>query len=532
MNRVAAVWMPDWPAVAAAGSAGVRPAEPLAVMDRERVWACSAAARTAGVGRGLRRREAQARCPGLVLVPRDDDRDGGAFEPVVEGVRSVAAGIEVMRPGLLVVSMRGPARFHGSEDIAAERIIDAAGIEGVDVSVGVADVLTTAILAARHGTVVAPGGDGAFLAPLPVGELLVERALGMCTEEGEEAVGLLRRLGVRTLGDLAELERARLVARFGWDAGRAHDIASGGPGREPAPPPPGRDLSVLRRCDPPLERVDAAAFLARGLAESFHARLAEVGVACSRFSVRATTGAGEEHVRVWRCVEPLAPRETADRVRWQLDGWLTRGRLDASVAPSAGIVELCLEPVEVVPAGVLQRGLWGGVGESEERSRRVVSRVQALLGPDAVVRPVPSGGRSPGEQVAWVTAGEESATAGPDGGDAPWPGRLPAPLPSVLPRAIHVELLDRGGRPVGVTGRGLVTGEPVRLRECATGGAGGTRPIEGWAGPWAVDERWWIPEGADRGPRREAWVQVWPEGGEALLLATRPGGWEVVGIYR
>ncbi|NUP29338.1 MAG: DNA polymerase Y family protein, partial [Nocardia sp.] len=56
--RVLAVWCPDWPAVAAAASAGLPPEQALAVLHANRVVTCSAAARVAGVRRGLRTREA------------------------------------------------------------------------------------------------------------------------------------------------------------------------------------------------------------------------------------------------------------------------------------------------------------------------------------------------------------------------------------------------------------------------------------------------------------------------------------------
>ncbi|MGD9525434.1 MAG: DNA polymerase Y family protein, partial [Pseudonocardia sp.] len=61
--RVLALWAPDWPVTAAARAARVPVQRPAAVVAATRVVACSALARSQGVRRGLRRREAQARCP-------------------------------------------------------------------------------------------------------------------------------------------------------------------------------------------------------------------------------------------------------------------------------------------------------------------------------------------------------------------------------------------------------------------------------------------------------------------------------------
>src|SRR6478735_4876565 len=90
--RVLALWSPDWPVTAAAHAARVPPHQPAAVFVAGRVLACSAVARAQGVRRGLRRREAQARCPDLAVLTPDPDRDARAFEPVVAAVEELAPG--------------------------------------------------------------------------------------------------------------------------------------------------------------------------------------------------------------------------------------------------------------------------------------------------------------------------------------------------------------------------------------------------------------------------------------------------------
>ena len=74
--RVLVVWCPDWPVTAA----GVAPGEPAAVVHANRVVAASPAARDENVLPGIRRREAQSRCPELVVVAHDPARDARAAE--------------------------------------------------------------------------------------------------------------------------------------------------------------------------------------------------------------------------------------------------------------------------------------------------------------------------------------------------------------------------------------------------------------------------------------------------------------------
>ncbi|MGH9235556.1 MAG: DNA polymerase Y family protein, partial [Acidimicrobiales bacterium] len=66
-TRTLVVWCADWPVVAA----GVPLDLPAAVLHANRVVACSPAARAEGVERHQRRRDAQSRCPELVLLDHD-----------------------------------------------------------------------------------------------------------------------------------------------------------------------------------------------------------------------------------------------------------------------------------------------------------------------------------------------------------------------------------------------------------------------------------------------------------------------------
>ncbi|WP_433282364.1 DNA polymerase Y family protein [Micromonospora sp. CA-244673] len=543
--RTLLLWCPDWPVLAAEIVDGVPATDPVVVLHANRVVACSERARAEGVRRGLRRREAQGRCPQLTVVDHDPARDARAFEPVVAAVEEVVAGVEVIRPGACALAARGPSRYLGGEEAAAERIVEhVAQTCAVESQVGIADGVFAAGLAARDGRIVAPGGTPEFLAGLPV-EALGRPAL----------TDLLRRLGVRTLGDFAALPPGDVLARFGFDGALAHQLAAGRDHRPLAVRQPPADLTVTADHDEPIDRVDAAAFAARTLAEQLHERLAAHGLACTRLGIEAVTAHGQELHRVWRHDGLLTAAAIADRVRWQLDGWLSgsNGRGGARPArPTAGIIRLRLVPDGVLAQAGLQPGLWGETGEERERAHRALSRVQGILGPEAVVTAVLGGGRSPADQVRLVPWGDERLparpgppplpTAEPPPSAAaperavsirsraaavpvpPWPGRIPPPAPAVvlptpLPAAVH----DAAGEPVVVSARLAVSAAPARL----TVGAGRPAEIVGWAGPWPVDERWWAPAEA----RRRARFQVCLADGAALLLAVEGGQWLVEAIY-
>jgi protein ImuB len=212
---------------------------------RRTVLACSAAARSAGVRRGQRVRDAQRLCPELRVHQRDEAAEEQSFEPVIQAVEDLVAGVEVLRPGLIALAARGPARYHGGEArlaaLVREAVADAGAAADGDplgCGVGVADGVFAAGLAARRPVdeplLVPVGGSAAFLAPYPLRVL-----------ERPELAGLLDRLGVRTLGAFAALPAADVANRFGPLGVRAHRLAGGLDPRPPAARRPGEDLSSL-----------------------------------------------------------------------------------------------------------------------------------------------------------------------------------------------------------------------------------------------------------------------------------------------
>jgi protein ImuB len=525
--RTLVVWCPDWPVVAA----GAVPDEPAAVLVANRVVAATPAARVSGVGAGQRRRQAQGRCPDLVVLARHHEREARAFEAVARVVEARTPRLEIAEPGTCAFPTRGPSRYFGGDHALARgltadvgAVLAARGWPS-HARIGVADGPFAARLAARsrrhppddpdEPVVIGPGHSPAFLAPLPIA------ALGR-----PDLTDVLERLGLRTLGAFAALDAADVVARFGSEGAVAHRLAAGVDERPPVTTDPPPDLVVTTELEPPAERVDTAAFVAKALADELGRRLADRALACTRVAVLAETEHGERLERLWRHEGALDPPAVADRVRWQLDGWLN-GPLAAR--PTAGITRLRLVPDEVGPATGRQLGFWGGEGAAADRATRALARVQGLLGPDAVTVPEWRGGRGPIDQLELVPVhavdlGVDRPATRPEAVRAPWPGRLPGLAPAVVPpEPMPAEVLDVEDRLVRVGGRGSASAAPHRVVLAGRP----ARTVIAWAGPWPAEERWWDPERR----RRRARLQVVLDDGSAHLLAVEGGSWWLEASY-
>jgi protein ImuB len=359
-------------------------------------------------------------------------------------------------------------------------------------------------------------------------------------EVDPELVGLFARMGLARLGDLAALPAGDVLARFGPPGRHAHRLAGGCDERPPAGAEPPPERRVEHAFEDPVEQLEPLVFVGKHLADELAAALADEGRVCTRVVVTAETEHGERSERAWYRAAGLSAPAMVERLRWQLDAWMTSGEV------SAGVVLLRLAPEEVRGDDGDQVRLWGGPSAADERAARAVARLAGMVGDQRVQVPAWRGGRLPGDRYGWVPASttdladpddtaerlrpmpREGGNSGDGGGvpgrAGPWPGALPAPSPAVVPGEVQrAELLDAAGRPVAVSGRGELSADPAQLA------VAGRRPLAviGWAGPWPLDERWWEPSRH----RRLARFQVVTADGVAHLVIAENQAWWAAATY-
>ena len=199
------------------------------------VLAASYEAKAHGIETAMGGRRARGLCPGAVVVsPR--------FSAYSEASKAVYAVFEDMTPsveGLSIdeafLDVRGMKRIAGSPTQIAARLRRRVREEvGLPITVGVARTKFLAKVASGVAKpdgllVVPPDGELAFLHPLPV-----ERLWGV----GPVTAAKLRRLGITTVGEVAQLPEAALVRMLGRASGRhLHALAHN---RDPRPVQPRR----------------------------------------------------------------------------------------------------------------------------------------------------------------------------------------------------------------------------------------------------------------------------------------------------
>ena len=125
--------------------------------------------------------------------------------------------VEAVRLGLYTLPLRGPSRFFGGDEAVFAAVRESArDVLGYQVSLGVAEGLFCAELAARQGIVVPSGETTDF-----------RRSQSLAVLGHKELTTTGRRLGLHTVGDFADLEDARVTERFSATVRVLHRVARG-----------------------------------------------------------------------------------------------------------------------------------------------------------------------------------------------------------------------------------------------------------------------------------------------------------------
>jgi protein ImuB len=150
---------------------------------------------------------ARAMLPDLDVVEADTAEDTaflariaawcGRFTPLVaiDGVR------------VLLLDVTGASHLFGGEQAMVLKIRDSLRGHGLAVRAAMAGTAVAARALARYcdGSVTAPGGEAAAMAPLPIAALSLDPLVAHA----------LRRAGLKTVGQVAGRKRTELVARLG-----------------------------------------------------------------------------------------------------------------------------------------------------------------------------------------------------------------------------------------------------------------------------------------------------------------------------
>ncbi|CAN5746425.1 DNA polymerase IV [soil metagenome] len=182
---------------------------------------CSPEAARRGVRPGMILREVTALCPEAIFIEPNPVREAIAFERIMTSLETFSPNIEPEGTDRWYIDLHGLQRHDASPIAAAERLLKLVP-SIMRPRAGIAPGKFTASIAARKAT---PGSSllieedavRSFLQNIPVAWLPLDF----------NAITRMERLGLPTLGDLANLPVAAVQARFGAQGKHIWNLASG-----------------------------------------------------------------------------------------------------------------------------------------------------------------------------------------------------------------------------------------------------------------------------------------------------------------
>jgi protein ImuB len=413
-----ALWLPRLP-TDRLRRAGLTPpdARPVAVYEKMKnafaLTGLDRAASASGLHTGMALADARAMRPDLYAVEANPEADAVLLDQIAEWCGRYTPIVVIDPPHGLFLDITGCAHLFGGEHAMLRDVERRMAAEGFALKAAIAPTPGAAFALSRAGKVRMTGEETLpqALAPLPIHSLRLT----------PESTALLRRLGLKTIGQIMNSPRQPFTARAGQHAMLRLDQALGRAPEALTPRRPPPQMFAQRLLVEPILTMEAVLIVTETLCGDLCTQLCEQG-----------SGARLLHLSLFgvdnkvRMVElGLSRAESDPKIMLRL----LRERLGAS--PEAldaefGFDAMRLDAVEISPVILRAIDLAPKAGRDAEAEARLIDRLTARLGPARIGRPQLHLVHGPERSNQWAGPGSKL-------------GRLPAlPQDGVMRRPIRL----------------------------------------------------------------------------------------------
>jgi len=438
--------------------------------NAELLVAVDEAAERLGLSTGLALAQARAMHPAVEAIAEDAEADAELLEKIADWCLRYTPLVAIDAPDGLLLDITSCAHLYGGEEALAADLAGRLERAGFAFSIAIAGTIGAAHAAAhcgepdRYGC----GEECELLAPLPLAALRLPA----------DTVAALARVGLKRIGDIVDLPRSPLTARFGADLLRQLDRALGAE-HEPLNPrlPVAPYVAEQRFAEPIAREEDVLAIIVR-LAARLQFALERRGDGARRLELTLFRTDGDVRRIAAGTSRPL---RDPSQIRALFVERLTA--LADELDPGFGFDMARLSVLVAEPAPPEQIGIGGG--EDAADMDRLVDRLSARLDARRVRRLIAQDSHIP--EIAAV-----SVPAQMTGTDPGWPvyrhyaaAAEPAPRPlRLLARPEPIEAVAE-----------VPDGPPLRFRWRRA-----LHEVIAAEGPERIEGAWWREHG---GPARD-----------------------------
>ena len=391
-RRIASIWLPGLAIERWARTADCAPDAPVILTVEGThgpiIYAVTRAAAERGARPGARVTDAKALDPTLLPMPADPEGDAELVQALARWAGRWSPLVEVDDDGLRL-DVTGVAHLFGGERGLVADIRKRFAAIGLSVRMAIAPTATASWALAHYGqksATICTRDTGAKLADLPVAALRLP----------PEAVHVLQRLGLKTIGTLAGIERRALARRF-READNPVDALDRALGRKPEPltaVPADRPPRALLKLEEPATHPEAPGQALERLIPDLVRQLQQRHLGARRLSL---TG--------YRVDGTTAVASVATSIPSREPKHLQRLLADkaAELNPEFGFDAFALSADWAESLSSAQDSLVEEPGGERELAR-LVDRLTVKLGPKRVRKPQPQESHLPERASGWVSA--------------------------------------------------------------------------------------------------------------------------------
>ncbi|MBY0568976.1 MAG: DNA polymerase Y family protein [Hyphomonadaceae bacterium] len=333
--------------------------------------------------------DARAMQPSLAAVEAEPAEDAATLDHIAAWCERFTPIVVIDAPDGLFLDITGCGHLFGGELALCDMIVTRLQAQGFAARAALAPTPGAAWALARYGRAREASPDLVqTLAPLPIEALRLEEA----------PASLLRRLGLKTIGQLFSAPRSAFTARAGEQAMLRLDQALGRTPEALSPRRPAPPVFALRRFLEPLFSVETILIATQALCEDAVQRLDVRGAGVRRACLHLFGVDGRDRTleigvsRPERDIKNLMRlfREKLDRVAENLNAefGIEAARLDVVQLERIGSATRTLATIEETQA-------------STEKIASIVDVLSARLGPKRVLRPKLAETHQPEKAGGW-----------------------------------------------------------------------------------------------------------------------------------
>jgi protein ImuB len=327
--------------------------------------------------------EAAARAVYLECAARfspriEDASDGDAnADAQTQGARRLSQvpksgpGAPMLTTHALVLDIAGTERLFGPPQQLAERLRDELAEAGFRASIAVSanyDAARIKAASIRGIAVIPEGAEAEALAKLPLAAL----------ELDEERAATFALWGIATLGELAALPEAELVARLGPQARQWRALARGAASHAFVPIEPAFALEEFCEFETPVEQIDSLLFVGARMIDCLIVRAAGRALALARLTAVMRLERGAAHSIELKPALPSIDRKFLLKLL----------HLEIGARPPRAAVTALTLRAEAGQQSKVQLGLFTPQTPEPSRLDVTLARLRAMVGSERVGSPV------------------------------------------------------------------------------------------------------------------------------------------------